>query len=90
MSSIAVVLQTVDSMDTESVFIDALAHNHLDNATRLVYADLLEELGDERCQFLRAEVQLHECLLAIEEDPYFKAPDTLTRNHSAAEVCQAK
>jgi uncharacterized protein (TIGR02996 family) len=45
---------------TELEFIQAVAINPHDDATRLAYADFLEELGDPRSEFLRYTVQIRE------------------------------
>jgi uncharacterized protein (TIGR02996 family) len=44
-------------MDTEDAFIQAVLASPEDEATRLVYADWLEERGDLRAAYLRAEVE---------------------------------
>jgi uncharacterized protein (TIGR02996 family) len=45
-------------MRDEHTFIDAILTNPEDDDLRLVYADWLEENGDPRSEFLRAEAQL--------------------------------
>jgi uncharacterized protein (TIGR02996 family) len=45
-------------MDEEAGFIDAILANPSEDATRLVYADWLEERGDPRAAYLRLECQL--------------------------------
>lgn len=45
-------------MNDEAGFLDAIQANPDDDATRLVYADWLEERGDIRGQYLRLEHQL--------------------------------
>jgi uncharacterized protein (TIGR02996 family) len=45
-------------MSEESAFLAHLAANPGDDVTRLVYADWLDESGDERAGFLRAEQEL--------------------------------
>src|SRR5262249_44717851 len=44
-------------MTDEAAFLDALRADPLDDVTRQVYADWLEERGDERAALLRAERQ---------------------------------
>jgi uncharacterized protein (TIGR02996 family) len=45
-------------MSTEQAFLDQLAADPGDDVTRLVYADWLDERGDPRAGFLRAEQEL--------------------------------
>ena len=45
-------------MSEEAAFLAQLRADPADDVTRLVYADWLEERGDERAAFLRAEQQL--------------------------------
>jgi uncharacterized protein (TIGR02996 family) len=63
---------------TDDAFLDALAADPLDDVTRAVYADWLEERGDGRAGFLRAELAGDEagmrmCLGQVEEDWAFRA-----------------
>jgi uncharacterized protein (TIGR02996 family) len=44
-------------MSEETAFLDALATDPADDVTRLVYADWLEERGDERGDYLRGEIE---------------------------------
>lgn len=43
--------------DTEAHFIQAVVSNPFDSANRIIYADYLEEAGDERAGFLRLQQQ---------------------------------
>jgi uncharacterized protein (TIGR02996 family) len=45
-------------MTEEQGFLDEIARNPRDNTPRLVYADWLEERGDPRAEYLRAEIEL--------------------------------
>src|SRR5262249_25691611 len=45
-------------MDNDKAFLRAIADNPTDRATRLVYADWLEERGDPRAEFLRVQYDL--------------------------------
>src|SRR2546429_228451 len=45
-------------MPEERAFLDALAADPGDDVTRLVYADWLDERGDDRAAYLRGEVEL--------------------------------
>lgn len=45
-------------MTTEAAFLKALRNKPDDDATRLVFADWLEERGDERAAWMRAQVQV--------------------------------
>jgi uncharacterized protein (TIGR02996 family) len=47
-------------MPDEQAFLQILCENSLDDATRLVYADWLEERGDPRAHYLRREMLLAE------------------------------
>ena len=44
-------------MTDDRAFLEAIAADPDDEATRLVYADWLEEHGDSRAQFLRLEIE---------------------------------
>src|SRR4051812_23851017 len=44
-------------MSEETAFLDALAADPGDDVTRQVYADWLEERGDERGDYLRGEIE---------------------------------
>src|SRR3954463_6289309 len=44
-------------MSEEAAFLDALATNPGDDVTRQVYADWLQERGDERGDYLRGEIE---------------------------------
>ncbi len=52
-------------MKEEQGFLDALRENPDDNATRLIYADWLEERGDIRGEYLRLEHQLVQTSLRL-------------------------
>jgi uncharacterized protein (TIGR02996 family) len=45
-------------MTTEQSFLNAIRENPSDEHLRLVYADWLEEQGDERAEFLRIEAEI--------------------------------
>jgi uncharacterized protein (TIGR02996 family) len=45
-------------MNEEQVFLDEIARKPKDNTPRLVYADWLEDRGDARAEYLRAEMAL--------------------------------
>src|SRR4051812_8960580 len=59
-------------MPEEQAFLAALAADPADDVTRLVYADWLDERGDPRGSYLRAEVRL---AALTEDDPSFAALD---------------
>src|SRR5690242_18256365 len=63
---------------TDDVFLDALAADPLDDVTRAVYADWLEERGDARAAFLRAELrgdeaEMRAALPAVDEEWAYQA-----------------
>ncbi|MGL4551008.1 MAG: ribosomal protein L7/L12 [Gemmataceae bacterium] len=61
---------------TDDTFLDALAADPLDDVTRAVYADWLEERGDPRAEYLRAELAADEAALRrlrVEEEWAFRA-----------------
>lgn len=60
---------------TDADFIAALQVNPADDALRLVYADWLDERGDLRAEFLRADVEL--CRLAKTDEGYSRLLDRL-------------
>jgi uncharacterized protein (TIGR02996 family) len=60
----------------ERAFLDALAADAADDVTRLVYADWLDERGDPRGAYLRAE---HQLAALAEDDPHFAALDEEVR-----------
>jgi uncharacterized protein (TIGR02996 family) len=59
-------------MNEEQAFLDHLKADPSDDVTRLVYADWLEERGDPRGAWLRAE---HELAATSEDDPRYDALD---------------
>jgi uncharacterized protein (TIGR02996 family) len=61
---------------TDDAFLDALTADPLDDVTRAVYADWLEERGDSRATYLRAELAGDEAALRgfqVDEDWAFRA-----------------
>lgn len=59
----------------EKPFLDEIRANPDDDGARLVYADWLEERGDRRCEYIRAEVVFHET--SAEDDDFEKRRELL-------------
>jgi uncharacterized protein (TIGR02996 family) len=56
-----------EEMSEESAFLDAVRTNPEDIATRLVYADWLEERGDARGEYLRLEAEVERIQARLQE-----------------------
>ncbi|MGL4551009.1 MAG: ribosomal protein L7/L12 [Gemmataceae bacterium] len=65
-------------MSEEAAFVEALTKDTLDDVTRMVYADWLEERGDPRAAFLRAEAALTE--LSDGDGAWFDAAAAVPRD----------